>query len=368
MVLAGIMTGTSVDAIDIAVCEITAEGDRETISLLSFHTYPFSDYALEVVQKALAGQCTMEELSDVPFLLAKEFARCITELPAAPEAIAVHGQTLWHHPPHSTWQAVSGPGLSALTRLPVVHDFRSADVALGGQGAPLVPIFDYATLAQPETTVVAVNLGGMANITILPAGAKANGVVAFDTGPGNMWIDTAVRVTFGMRYDAFGNVARAGRVLKPMLYECLANTYFNQPPPKSTGRELFSVAEAERLIKKYSHPSSPLEDAVTTVTELTAITVADHIARFAPDAGSVVISGGGSQNTFLVERITELLSGSAPNAVVSIHPQWDAKEAMAFAYLGWRTLCRLPGNLSSVTGAASEAVLGSVANVFPLSG
>ncbi|HLP28406.1 MAG TPA: anhydro-N-acetylmuramic acid kinase [Candidatus Didemnitutus sp.] len=365
MVIAGIMTGTSVDAIDMAVCEISNKGDHHEVSLRSFETRPFSDDTRELIMRALAGNASMEELCDLPFFLARDYAAVVRERSFSEplSGVAIHGQTLWHHPPVSTWQAASGPALAALLSVPVIHDFRSADVALGGQGAPLVPVFDAATLVHPTVDRVSLNLGGMANITILPRNASTADVWAFDTGPGNVWIDAGIRSTFGKRYDTDGHIGRAGRVIPPMFQECTSFPYYHQDPPKSTGRELFSEAEARRLITKYSHPSSPLEDVVTTMTEVTAWSVADHIRRYAPTTVEVLVSGGGSQNSFLLERIGVLLRDMGVEAAIVVHEHWNAKEAMAFAYLGWRTINGLPGNLPRVTGASRAVVLGSIAKV-----
>ena len=362
MVVAGIMTGTSVDAIDVAVCLITREGDRHSVSLISFESGPFSEASLDAITQALAGTASMELLSDLPFHLAHDYASAIRSVQRdhAIELVAIHGQTLWHHPPVSTWQATSGSALSALISLPVVHDFRSADVALGGQGAPLVPIYDHATLTSESIDCVALNIGGMANITILPRGASIEEVRAFDTGPGNVWIDTSIRTTFGKRFDTDGHVGRAGRIIEPMLAECMSMPYFAIDPPKSTGRELFSEKEARRLITKYSHPSGPLEDVITTMTELTAWSISDHIARYAPQTSSILVSGGGSQNSFLLERLTYHLEKVSLNTEVHIHSHWNSKEAMAFAYLGWRTMYGYTGNVPLVTGASRAVVLGSI--------
>jgi len=350
-----------VDAIDVAFCEITSEGDRHSVSLLSFHSLPFSDDLRGMILKSMAGEASMENLSDLPFALAQEYAQAFRQASASTnvELVSMHGQTLWHHPPVSTWQAGCGSALSALLNLPVVHNFRSADVALGGQGAPLVPIFDHATLTS-QVPRIALNIGGMANISILPANASEEDVWACDTGPGNVWIDVASRVTFGKRYDTNGEFARAGRLIPPLLQECKTIPFFSMGLPKSTGRELFSEKEARRLITKYSHPSSPLEDVVTTLTELTAWSIVDHITRLAPASREMIVSGGGSQNSFLLERIEGLVQDASLDLEVQIHPQWDSKEAMAFAYLGWRTIHGLSGNLPRVTGASRPAILGSI--------
>lgn len=359
------MTGTSVDAIDIATCEIESKGDRHTVSLLSFTSSPFPDDLRELIHSCLAGTASLQEVSDLPFELARGYAAALENHWSAhaitPELVAVHGQTIWHHPPVSTWQAGSGPALSALVNLPVVSDFRSADVALGGQGAPLVPVFDHAVYGAADRNRVALNIGGMANMTVLMAGGPIETLTAFDCGPGNVWLDHAARVTYGKSYDTNGSIARAGRVLKPMLAEMMSMPFFAMDPPKSTGRELFTTQELKRLVTKYSHPSSPLEDVLTTVTELAAWCIVDHLQRYASGCHEVIISGGGSQNGFLIERIAELSKESGAAWIVTVDPLWAEKEAMAFAYLGWRTVNGLPGNVPSVTGASRFAVLGTIA-------
>ncbi len=362
MLIAGIMTGTSLDAIDVAVCDIQHKGDRHAISLVAFSTYPYADDTIAKIRAAVSEQASMQDLCDIPFALAHDYASAIRDLllTHAIEAVAIHGQTLWHHPPVSTWQAASGSALSALLSLPVVSSFRDADVALGGQGAPLVPVFDAATLAS-DHDVVALNIGGMANITILPAGADSTAIRAFDTGPGNVWIDAAARITFGMSYDANGATARAGVVIRSFFDELQRLPYFAAVPPKSTGREVFSEAEARRLITRYAHPSAPLEDVLSTMTELTAWSIADHVSRYAPSTTTIIASGGGVKNSFLMERLQAHCAERGLSAVVQIHPHADAKEAMAFAYLGWCTLQGLPGNIPSVTGARAAVVLGTVA-------
>jgi anhydro-N-acetylmuramic acid kinase len=369
MRIAGVMTGTSLDAIDVAICDIEQKGDRDAVSLFAFHSVPFSPNTLDLLHQLLQPTSPLSDLSDLAFVLAKEYAEAIRGLEQQSgtmvEAVAIHGQTIWHNPPHSTWQIGNGSALSALLQRPVVSDFRSADVARGGQGAPLVPIFDHATLTN-NLDRVALNIGGMANITLLPAHGSLENLRAFDTGPGNVWIDAGSRLTFGKRYDHDGSIARAGRVITPMLAEMKTIPYFAAEPPKSTGRELFTLQEAQRLITKYSHPSSPLEDVVTTMTELTAWSIVDHITRFAPNAQQVVVSGGGSQNSFLLERIAVLLAENHLQTHVVVHDHWQEKEAMAFAYLGCLTLAGRAGNVPSVTGADGRVILGTVSRALVL--
>ena len=366
MIVAGIMTGTSLDGIDVAICKIDEKGGRTAVTLLSFYAAPYPADAKYLMNRALSGSVSLEDLSDLPFLLAKAFAEALAEAqqawPAdAIEAVAVHGQTLWHHPPISTWQVVSGSALATLTRLPVIHDFRAADVAVGGQGAPLVPLYDHLAIRDKKIDRVALNIGGMANITLLPADGSLESIRAFDTGPGNVLIDAICATAFGKRYDDEGLIAREGVVIKSAFEELKDLPFFAQEPPKSTGRELFGKDMAEDLYRRYANPSVPAEDLITTLTELTAWSVADHIKRYQPSTSEVIVSGGGARNTFLLERLKELLESAVVRSSAELGVDPDAKEAMCFAYLGWRTLQGLTGNVPTVTGAKESVVLGSVA-------
>lgn len=374
MIVAGIMTGTSLDAIDVAICDISLEGDRHAVTLLSFTSAPYPEDVAELIHAALNGTATMEQLSDLPFLLSRAYADALT--PFHPSTlppltlIGIHGQTLWHHPPISTWQGASGPALSALLNLPVVHDFRSADVALGGQGAPLVPIFDRAVFSSETEDRVALNIGGMANITLLPNNRKTEqpnnrigNVRAFDTGPGNVLIDAICKRTFGTKYDPNGKFARAGMINQRALEAMMAHPYFAMEPPKSTGREVFNDAMADELYRKYAHPSVPSEDLIATVTELTAWSICDHIRRYQPSTSEVIVSGGGVHNSFLMDRLRTHLPKMRFTSSADHGVDPDAKEAMCFAYLAALTWHGLPGNLPSVTGASRAVVLGSIADV-----
>ena len=367
MLLAGVMTGTSLDAIDVAICDINSEGDRHTVTLVYFLSAPYPKDLEESVKGALAGTASVKDLAELPFTIAKAY--CNTILSAQKlagvtvDAVAIHGQTLWHEPPTSTWQAASGPALSALLRLPVVHDFRTADIALGGQGAPLVPIFDHAFLGGTLNRV-ALNIGGMANITILPKHCSVNQVRAFDTGPGNVLINAVCRLSYGKQYDSGGRIARAGAVIPHALEVLQQHPYFKLAPPKSTGRETFGDGMAEELWRRYAHPSAPSEDLVATLTEVSAWSIAHHISQYMPDCEEVVVSGGGAMNTYLLERIALHLPGIAITTSATYGIGIQAKEAMAFAYLGYRTLHHLHGNIPNVTGASRSTVLGSVCSAI----
>lgn len=372
MLIAGLMTGTSLDGIDVAVCDVDGNG----VHLRTFATLPYSETTLDLVNLALHGEASTEQLSDLPFALATDYAAAITTILDAEDgstrvktgtrvrldAVGVHGQTIWHHPPHSTWQAGSGSALATLIGVAVVHDFRAADVAVGGQGAPLVPIFDWLSLRRDTHDRVALNIGGMANITLLPHNGQLESLRAFDTGPGNILIDSATMQTFGKRYDDGGSIAAAGRVIPSMFEYVKTLPFFALEPPKSTGRELFNDAFVTELHRRFQHPSAPSEDFVTTLTEVVAWSIADHITRLQPSTQELVCSGGGVHNTFLMQRLAHYL----PNVRIMNTDECaipaDAKEAMCFAYLAWLTLHGLPGNVPSVTGASRPVVLGSISD------
>lgn len=357
------MTGTSLDGIDIAICSIE-DGSPERIVLDACQTVPYPDDLADRIRALMTEQVSAADVNRLDHDLARVYADAVRAVadPATLDVVGMHGQTIWHEPPVGSWQAGNGVTLSALLGVPVVHDMRSTDIALGGQGAPLVPLFDHAMLSRSDAHVAALNIGGMANVTSLPPSATLGDVTAFDTGPGNVLIDAAVRMLFGKRYDADGAIARAGRVIPRMFESLQQHPYIQRTPPKSTGRETFSDAETTGLIRRYGHGSIPSEDVVATITEFTAWSIAHHIDRYMPSATVIVASGGGARNSFLMERLRATVG--TRNVITSddVGVPSDAKEAMCWAYLAWRTMAGRSGNVPSVTGATRPAVLGSIAS------
>jgi anhydro-N-acetylmuramic acid kinase len=361
--VAGIMTGTSIDGIDVAICSIE-DGSPERIVLDAFSTLPYPDDLADRVRQVMTSPISAADVNRVHHDLAHAYADAVRSVvdPATLDAVGLHGQTIWHEPPVGSWQAGNGVALAAMLGVPVVHDMRSTDVALGGQGAPLVPIFDHAVLTRPDVHVAALNIGGMANITSLPPSATLTDVVAFDTGPGNVLIDAAVRMLFGKKHDDGGAIAAAGRVIPRLLEELQGHPYMRLAPPKSTGREMFSDAAVLDLIRRFGHGSIPSEDVVATVTEFTAWSIAHHLDAYLPKAAHVVVSGGGVHNTHLMERIRDVVGSRRVMRSDDVGVPCDAKEAMCWAYLAWRTMAGRVGNVPSVTGATRAAVLGSVSS------
>lgn len=358
----GIMTGTSLDGIDIASCVIE-DGSPERIVLDAFSTLPYPDDLLELIRTVLNEPCTAAQVMQLDMQLARTYAEGVRYVTGSTviDAVGMHGQTIWHQPPVGTWQAGNATALAALLSVPVVADMRTTDVMLGGQGAPLVPLFDHTVFAHNVDHVAALNIGGMANVTSLPPSDSHVPVTAFDTGPGNVLIDAATRMLFGKQRDDNGAIAAAGRVIPRLLDELMQHPYVQQIPPKSTGRETFTDATITDLIRRYGHGSIPSEDVVTTVTEFTARSIADQIQRFLPNAVRVIVSGGGVHNAWLLSRLTELLQPRTMVTSDSVGIPSDAKEAMCWAYLAWRTLAQRHGNVPTVTGASRSAVLGTIA-------
>lgn len=337
MRVAGVMSGTSLDGIDVAIVEI--RGKR--IETITFRSTPYP----KAIRNALLNISSVGEVSWLNFRLGELYAKAILEMKQRVELIGLHGQTIYHQGGRHTLQIGEAAVVAERTGVDVISHFREADMAAGGQGAPLVPFVDMLLFGNGAKSRAALNVGGIANVTLLPEG------IAFDTGPGNMVIDALVsRITGGKhRFDGDGKIARAGAVNEKLLGRLLKNPYFRREAPKSCGREQFGREYTRMLIDT----GLPMEDLVTTATELTARTIAGAIGK----GREVIASGGGVHNAFLMERLGALLGTRVrSSAEFGIDP--DAKEAIAFAVLAYQTARRRPGNLPSATGARHPAVLG----------
>lgn len=378
----GLMAGTSLDGVDAALVRISGPIERPQVRLLRFATLPYAAALRESLLAVAGGErVATGELSTLNVRVGEAFARAALRVcrqagvpPSRLSVIGSHGQTVFHQghaagrTPSSTMQIGEPAVIAELTQAPVVANFRSADIAAGGEGAPLVPMVDYLLLRDARQGSVALNIGGIANVTVIPAGARPEQVFGFDTGPGNMVIDALVRrFTRGRRcYDAGGRRAARGQVIEWLLGEALRFSFFERRPPKSAGREEFGSDFVKRYFLSERPPFRP-EDLLRSATELTARSIAGALDRFVlPRAGKagkllrLVISGGGAHNRLLVERLRALLP------MLTVQPSddygWpaDAKEAMAFALLADRTTHGLPGNLPGVTGARRQLVLGTL--------
>lgn len=375
----GLMSGTSVDGVDAALVELRGPAQQPRTRLLAFVSHPYPPAIRERLLHVATGEpTTAGAISQINFLLGEFFAeaalRACRRAGISPGRLAVigsHGQTIYHQGARtleagrrisSTLQIAEPAVIAEKTGVPVVADFRTADMAAGGQGAPLVPMVDYLLLRDDREGRVALNIGGIANITVIPADARPEEVFGFDTGPGNMVIDALVRhSTKGRKsYDAGGRLAARGKVIEPLLARLVSLRYFQRTPPKSAGREQFGELFVKEFFLKRR---AKHEDLLRTATELTARTIAQALERFVFPRVKVhrlIVSGGGAHNRLLVSRLGELL----PNLSVDLSDKHglpvDAKEAIAFAVLADRTLHGLPGNLPSVTGARQPVVLGKL--------
>lgn len=374
VLIAGTMSGTSLDGVDVAVAEFWRHEGSECFRLVRWEHTEFPPLLRQRLQRLHEELVPVAEIARLHWEVTAFTAACIRQCcaalgmePSALEAVGFHGQTVYHEPSarHEHGYGIglqlgSPAALAQWLRTTVVGDFRSADLALGGEGAPLVPLFDWAFLRSAEECVVALNLGGIANVTVLPPGCRKGEVRAWDTGPGNLWLDAAAEALLGVPYDADGAYARRGRLIPELWEELCRIPYIEQPPPKSTGRELFSRRRLHELLQRLS-PGIPAEDVLHTLTRFTAWSVAENVRRYAPGCTRLLVSGGGALNGFLLECLQMELPALRIERSDVVGIPVHAKEALCFAYLAWRALRGEPANLPAVTGARGEAVLGVVA-------
>jgi anhydro-N-acetylmuramic acid kinase len=352
MRVAGVMSGTSLDGIDVAIVEI--RGRR--IETIGFQSTPYSAETRAAILAVSDTTTQTAAISRLNFKLGELYARAIERAVrrfGPVKLIGCHGQTIYHEGAKNTLQIGEAAVIAELCGVPVVSNFRARDIAAGGQGAPLVPYVDYLLFHHRTHTRVALNIGGIANITVIPAGAAANKVVAFDTGPGNMAIDALAR-EFGLSYDRGGKIAERGSVNTALLDELMADRYYRVKPPKSAGREQYGAAFIERL--KATHIST--EDLVATATLLTAATIALAVRPLGPV--DLIASGGGVHNPQIMAHLTGFLPDAAISTSTDHGINADAKEAIAFAVLAHETWHSRPANLPSATGARRAVVLGEI--------
>jgi anhydro-N-acetylmuramic acid kinase len=343
--VAGLISGTSVDGIDVAVVDID-----ERIQVVATKTVP---YPAEV-RDAILTISDVPTVSRLNFLLGELFAEALqrTGVPLETiELIGSHGQTIFHEGQPvdflgrniaSTMQIAEAAVIAQRTGIETIADFRTGDMAAGGNGAPLVPFLDYQLFKHPERERVALNIGGIANITVIPANAQPENLIAFDTGPGNMLMDS-----LSPPFDRDGEGARAGRVDEALLARLMDDPYYHRPPPKSCGREQYGAG----FIRNTGID-------LATATEFTVRTIVSSIAQY-PETAEVIVSGGGAHNRYMMERLRAVLRPRI-TTTAEFGIDVDAKEAILFAVLAYQTYHRRPGNIPSATGARKPAILGKV--------
>ena len=385
MIVAGVMSGTSADGVDVAICRVSPADVGPRIKVLGQHSMRYPTKLRKAVLAAMDAESTStSELARLNWRLGEVYAEAVDAAARAmgvkPQLIACHGQTIYHQgaatnylgaPVRCTWQTGEAAVIAERMRVPVVSDFRPADMAAGGQAAPLVPMFDFCVLHDAKKSRVLLNLGGIANVTVLPAACRAEDVLAYDTGPANMVIDACMEQLFGRGYDRKGATAARGRVLEDVVARLMRAKYFSAPPPKSCGREEYGEVFSKQFFAACNRESARKEDVIATATALTARTIADAYVRFckpqlerlAPKTKvELIAAGGGVRNATLMRMLREQLepSGVRVRSIEETGLDAGAKEAAAFALLGWLTWHGLPGNLPSATGARRPVMLGKI--------
>jgi anhydro-N-acetylmuramic acid kinase len=389
MIVAGVMSGTSADGINVALIRLSrgmrpAQGSAQATAnfeLLGHAEYPYPKKVRAAVLAAMNNsQASVADLARLNFLLGELYSEAVlaTQRKFRVQAglVGCHGQTLYHqgeagtflgHKVAPTWQTGEAAILAARTGVPVVSDFRPADMAAGGKGAPLVPFLDFALFSHPKSLRIAQNIGGIANLTAIPARAAASDVIAFDTGPGNMVIDAVTEKLFGLPFDKGGGIATTGIAIEAVIVKILRSRFFLRKPPKTAGREEFGRDFVRSFLASCGRARK--QDVVATATALTARSIADALRRFViPLVPSkiapreMILSGGGAKNRVLVAMLAAELSRLDVQLRFSDEfglPS-EAKEAAAFAVLAYETWHRRASNLPSATGAKRAAVLGKI--------
>lgn len=370
----GLMSGTSADAIDAALIEVVnPEAAHPGVRLVHAIYEPLDDAVRGTIFQAFSPEAPVMLVGKLNRILGEKFGqaanRVIEESGVNREAVRVigsHGQSIAHYPEGPlgfTWQIGDPAVIAARTGIDVVSHFRSMDVALGGEGAPLVPYFDWALLKDDREDRVVLNIGGIANVTWIPSGAPKEAILGFDTGPGNMVLDGAASLLSGgeLTYDRNGDWARQGRLQEDLLRRLLSHPYFSRPVPKSTGREQFGMPYVGDIIETCRAASVEDQDIMRTLTVFVAQSIAAGIHQVASRPIALVASGGGVKNSLLMSELAhrlDLIRGWETSGAYGI-PE-DAKEAMAFAYLAFQLVEGRPTSIPSVTGATRPHLQGSV--------
>ncbi|WP_147197355.1 anhydro-N-acetylmuramic acid kinase [Pantoea sp. MBD-2R] len=357
----GVMSGTSLDGVDVVLAAI----DQQMVAQQASYCHPIPGELRQAVLAISQGQpLTLSQLGQLDTKLGRLFADAVLTLIRREglerediTAIGCHGQTVWHEPQGdapNTLQIGDNNQIAAATGITVVGDFRRRDMALGGQGAPLVPAFHQAVLMHPGERRMVLNIGGIANLSLLIPGKPVGG---YDTGPGNMLLDAWIWRQQQQPFDKNGEWGSRGQIIYPLLKQMLSDPWFSLPAPKSTGREYFNLGWIEQQLANF--PGLAAQDVQATLTELTAITIAEQV-MLSGGCERLLVCGGGGKNPLLMARLANQLAGTEISSTDRAGLDGDDIEALAFAWLAYRTLSGEPGNLPSVTGAREASVLGAI--------
>lgn len=359
----GMMTGTSADGLDLCLVEFRGEGTTPAFEIINTLDIDYPTKFKVAFRDPL--ELSEEQVSDLDTELGQWFAHELVKLDLSYDLIGSHGQTLRHEPPYFTLQIGDPSFMAKQLNTPVVYDFRSRDVELGGQGAPLIPIVDQFLYTRDDEDVICLNIGGISNITILPSKQKQLPIIAWDTGPGNTLIDKAVRLysNYKLSFDRDGQLAAEGQLNEGWLKLLLSHEFYDLNPPKSAGQEQFGKTYFDELLKQtYPRTDQEFKDLILCFTLLTAKTIANSIKTVSEDYNptTIYVSGGGAKNKTLLSQLKnelpQLKIGFAERDGITT----DNKEAFGFAYLAYLRMMNMPGNIPKVTGASEHAILGKI--------
>lgn len=369
----GLMSGTSLDGIDAALVEINGIGLDTTVSLKEFLTYSFAEETIDRIKENLSNQTSsVEKICSLNFELGYLFAEAAKEVCRKAgfpienlDFVASHGQTLYHLPSPkeaqfaSTFQIGESVIICEETKTTVVSDFRTRDMALKGQGAPIVPYSEFVLYQDSQRTRLLQNVGGIGNVTVIRANTALEDMVAFDTDPGNMIINALCEHFYGEKFDRDGEYAKNGQVNKELLDEMMSHPYIAKPYPKTTGREEFGDEYTENLLARWTEQIEP-NDFIATATMFTAQSIAANVASFIDHRTDLIVGGGGSYNKSLMAMLQKLLPTVHVKTQEEIGFSSEAKEAVAMTVLANQTLHHLPSSAPSATGAVKAALLGKI--------
>ncbi|MFQ5456025.1 MAG: anhydro-N-acetylmuramic acid kinase [Nitrospirota bacterium] len=380
MKVIGLMSGTSVDGIDAALVDISDNGDKPDIKLIEFETYPYPEGMRERII-ALSSTGRIDQVCHLNFYLGELFAEAAIGIAKKGgydlsdiEIIGSHGQTIFHQPDYreelhykirSTLQIGEPSIIAERTGITTVADFRPRDIAAGGEGAPLTPYLHYHLFKDRLLSRLIINIGGISNITYMPAGTDMSEIIAFDTGPGNMLIDGLVEVLFNekLKMDINGEIAERGSIIEPLLSEFLEDPFVNKTPPKTTGREVYGLNLIKDIQKKVNTLNISVEDLIATITAFTSRSISLNCKRFILPEGEVseaIIGGGGTKNNMLMKMLKSDLKPIPVRKFEDYRLSDKAIEAMAFALLAYGTIHGIPNNIPSATGAKNEVIMGKI--------
>lgn len=370
MLAIGIMSGTSLDGIDVCVVDINKKEEYE-YAIKAFESFPYKEEIVNKIKEVSNLKTSnVQKICSLNVEISYEYVEAIKKCLSLYnikikdiEFIAMHGQTIWHNPDNmdgyaSSTLQIGDPSVIAYEfNKKVISNFRMMDMAAGGCGAPLIPFVDYLLYNSKEKSIAMQNIGGIGNVCYMKKGTSINEIVAFDTGPGNMMIDEATLILFNKPFDESGNIAKSGTINKKVLDELLNDEYIKKTYPKSTGREKYNTEFVNNVINKILSSGGKKEDVISTLTAFTAYSIIYAYDNFLGDIDQVIVSGGGSHNEYMMNILKEKY-----HEKVIIENRTDAFEAFGFAILGHMTLLNKPSNVPIVTNASRQVVLGNITN------